>query len=670
MNSPRDFVLLSTAMRTLLFFLALAFVVPFIGRPQSSPATRPASETVTVRGIAVREADASPVANATLVVRTADNSVDFPETWTKIGGRSDAKSLESFPALRAKLMQAGGWRAAHSALTRADGKFEIQVPRNCTFFVIDAEAEGWRSTEQRRHSLEDSDLGDGIVVLLNPAIRAQGRVLDPDGKPVAGAWVENAHFDAWGERYYESMPVGRVTNAKGEFTFPALASMHEVTEIVIYKDPFVPLKLTSGNLSGNIWNVEARMQPGFPIRVILKNSDGTTARDPNLVVERPGVEDYEPFGSEHLVAADGSILFPAIPAGSYDLSAIIDGHRVKLNKTPVIIPIPNGKTDLNFTLPTDDSTESGKVKSSNSATPRSSRMILHVMDGATSRPVTKFDYFLLNSPPLSTGLPNFYLLNLDGKNTLEIDGAPMMGESLAEHNWFIHIRAAGYQEYRDNLSVKEGGIGELTISLDRACSVRGRVVDASTGRPIAAAEIRYRTLPVNSYGEGVRETISLADGTFHLGGFGKKIQILVAANGYCEAHSNTIDLAPGERRDLGIIKIGKGGSIRGTVKDKSGNPVRSGSVAAEIKTDLKSPDFPMVYSRAATIEQDGTFQLDLLFPGAWQLKATAAESVSTFGPPGWAGPTSQSVRVTVEAGETQTVILQLADAPGKNSADK
>jgi hypothetical protein len=177
--------------------------------------------------------------------------------------------------------------------------------------------------------------------------------------------------------------------------------------------------------------------------------------------------------------------------------------------------------------------------------------------------------------------------------------------------------------------------------------------------PIGGSKIRWRPIPVSSYGPGHYDTVSLADGTFELRGLPRgEIQVIALTRDRVEAHSPVLDLRPGESRSLEPLVLTSGGTIRGRVvpndvKSENVVPHIGGSVVAMFDGVLESASFPLEYFHQCHLGRDGGFELPSLRAGRWKL---AWRNADRFGmpPPRW---TDDGTLVDVKDGEVHEVTL-------------
>lgn len=594
------------------------------------------SREVKIHGLAIRADNAQPVADAFLMVRTADDAVDFPQTWAALGDVTKIREASRYDYIQKRVREIGGWKPARTARTRADGTFDINVPRDSIFFVVDAEAEGLICNDGPRHSVDDPETKEGIIIIMQTAPSVAGRVLDPDGKPVAGAWVRRQYYPEWGVKYAQMLPLARCSDASGEYYFPVADGKLQIwAPNSNSRIPLVSAECEFENIIGKRQNVETRLQRGYPLKIKLECEDHSPAKNVDITNRPDGDNEIYPWVQSVSSDENGECVWPALPAGRYNFEARFENGRTPILSAPVQVPSAPGAPIPIFTIPAVVTRPSEERWRERTASCPSSKIIIHVRDAVTSRPVVKFDYLILNGPGMSMGLPETYDPNKDPNGVIDAEGPPMFLRRSEEHYWWCDIRAGGYQNARIRETVHENSQKEITVDLLRSCGVHGKVIDAATSRPVALAGVLYREIPYRSYGRGTDAAKTVGDGTFRLGGVGGMLQILIDAEGYCEAQSQVIELAPGESRDIGNIMMSQGGAIHGKVKSCDGKPVSGGCIYAEIASMKSGLFLPMYYARSASVDENGEFTIEHVFPGKWQIRAIPKQRSSIVGPPGF-----------------------------------
>jgi RNA polymerase sigma-70 factor (ECF subfamily) len=160
-----------------------------------------------------------------------------------------------------------GSSVEHRTTSRADGSFEVPVPKGMGYLVsVDPAfatvlgADVWSRIAQR-----------GIVVVVAPAIEVSGDVVDPDGRAIEGAEVAvktgRAFAAATGLALDASLEIPRrmKTDADGRFELDAVPSMNGA-RLDVQKAGFEPAAQPAPD------------RPAHDIRVVLARAQGLVLR--------------------------------------------------------------------------------------------------------------------------------------------------------------------------------------------------------------------------------------------------------------------------------------------------------------------------------------------------------------------------------------------------------
>lgn len=135
---------------------------------------------------------------------------------------------------------------------------------------------------------------------------------------------------------------------------------------------------------------------------------------------------------------------------------------------------------------------------------------------------------------------------------------------------YLQVRGARFQEEWKSLTIAEGGVQHVEIELEAGKALRGRVLDAATGAPIPGAR-------VGDSWTMKRAVVSADDGSFELAGLkdNRYVMCYVRANGYAAFDENV-----GTKLDQElIVRLSRGGEVRGRVVDRDGAAIRGTYVA-------------------------------------------------------------------------------------------
>ncbi len=175
----------------------------------------------------------------------------------------------------------------------------------------------------------------------------------------------------------------------------------------------------------------------------------------------------------------------------------------------------------------------------------------------------------------------------------------------------VRAWAEGFVEGKvEGIEVAAGSVREgVEIRLERGASVRGKVLAADSGEPIAHAQIEMER-------KGPRSTPyvraqSAVDGSFELSGVRPGIvRLEVSHDSFLGGNSDSMSLRPGEALEGLIVSLARGGAVEGSALDDSGVPLK-GSVQA-----VPPGGGAVKYAR---LDSGGLFRLEGLVPGDWSL---------------------------------------------------
>jgi len=227
----------------------------------------------------------------------------------------------------------------------------------------------------------------------------------------------------------------------------------------------------------------------------------------------------------------------------------------------------------------------------------------------------------------------------------DADGRYRLDTLADEATYFIEAVAAAHAPFGRLVTTKR--VRTLDFTLPGAGRVEGRVSDATTGAPVANAEV---VLVTGLMGAGAAPASVVADA---LGRFvfehalpGPVVLLDARAPGYARATVGYDAKAPrfvkaGETLIVDL-PLPLGGVVRGTVRGDDGRPIAFASVVAWI------PRSPVDGEVAALTDASGGYRLAGLRPESWWLTVTA---------PGWASPVEES-ETKVDVGDGQPEVVR------------
>jgi protocatechuate 3,4-dioxygenase beta subunit len=177
---------------------------------------------------------------------------------------------------------------------------------------------------------------------------------------------------------------------------------------------------------------------------------------------------------------------------------------------------------------------------------------------------------------------------IDGARVFSFDSGGGGGSDSATSDAEGRFRQDGYQEgstvtlivsaegyARLRTSVKAPGTG-VSLVLSTAGTLRGRVEDGDTRRPLEAFSVRWSTLRSASIQTSSGRDFQAPDGFFELPDVGAtKVELTASAPGYLAGQLTAVEVGEGEVKEGIVLSIKKGKTVSGRVLDpltRSGVP--------------------------------------------------------------------------------------------------
>ena len=227
-------------------------------------------------------------------------------------------------------------------------------------------------------------------------------------------------------------------------------------------------------------------------------------------------------------------------------------------------------------------------------------------------------------------------------------------DAINKHQQKMISKKSGWQRNFDNIEFNiKKDMEPVTIYVENAVTVTGRVVDPN-GNPVAGATVApAHTGTGNSITGDTRFSVSTNEsGNFvmYLPASGKSQYNLVAHDGaYSEWRTwangvmEPIQTKPGDTINDVTIHLNRICTVRGTVKDKDGNPVAGNQVRAHA-ADLKANRY---YDPTSRTDENGNFELRFIRPGKHYIQTDPFFLVANE------APDVMSKMVELESGEAK-----------------
>ncbi len=455
----------------------------------------------------------------------------------------------------------------------------------------------------KRATIPGAQLASGrrVTLLLDPAATVLGRVVDPQGRPLAGVAVSAVAEAVVGERAFAATdPVAdrAFTDAQGRFVLRRLHP-EEGYEVRASRQGAFPAaeRTTVGPATAPPRNLTLVLAPARPARGRVQDREGRPIAGAEILLRpalRRGQEGFSASaaaGGNDAIRAEsdpqGTFLVPECPAVEVELLVRKKGFAPMvlpaLRIPPAGGPADKGPADLGLFVLRPGVRLAGRVV------------------GGNGRGVPGAEIFPLDRPPVAhqneravRGLKPAATTALDGVFALEdlAGGTPV----------HLLVRAPGYLTAVVR-AVRPPTAAPLKIRLESEEVLRGRVVDEA-GEPVAGARLDLRWQdhleeePERRIGTPLlRMTRSEADGRFELREIPEgSVSLGAAAPGFVALAGMEIELPrPADAGELRLV-LDRGAVVQGRVTSAEGEPVAAVRVAVE--------------GAAATTDDDGFYWLE------------------------------------------------------------
>ena len=497
------------------------------------------------------------------------------------GGRpiSGAEIQLSAPGPETHLLQMRGHRTEplHRTTSDAEGRFTVGnlEPGRLD---LSATARGYAETVVR--GLEAIAGGDGTVdlgtVILESGVRLEGRVVDPDGQPLAEAVVKWLRWPAGrGARGFSGMtelaevssdPDGRFViedlGAGAKWTLEARLRGYTEAQVdgveAPASEPVVLVLTPKGSLRGTVVDDRGEPVPEAHVSVMHEREGGGS------------------HGSQLRCDADGRFEVEVDAPSRVQVSASLE----ELRSEPTTLEVTAGQVieDLRLVMVPGAAVEGLVLGPSGEP-----------IEGAEVRYYGGRLFTRFGQPPLSDDQGRFRLGGLE----------PGL--------LHITVSAKGFASVDRQVDVRAGKTQSVEIRLREGREVRGRVVDEQLA-PIGGAQVSL------SGGGGSDRGVSDADGSFALRVPDGSYQLRAFKQGFVEAVlAEKVEVA--SEPILGLeIQLSKGGAIVGRILGIEPDRFRDLQVTAGSRY------------RAQAVDHQGGYRIEPLPPGDWEVVASEMSS--------------------------------------------
>lgn len=481
------------------------------------------------------------------------------------------------------------WARRFDAVTDAEGRFALGL-KNETHVRLAVRASGYAPLDaERTLARGEHELGD---IALEAGVVLEGRVIDPNGRPVAEAQLfsrprsNGFTFEMPGR----GRPPLAKTDEQGRFKIDMLASGPWRMLVTSEDHPDKTFDGETDRPGVHTRGLEFALDEGAQIAGRVTGAGGNVLATLQVSAQPRGENDegndgfsFGPGGftapRKAKVGADGSFLMRGLkPNQNYKLDA-------QKAESAFFGFGGTGRSGVNA--------KSGDRGIEVPYKPEPA-IVCQVVDAASGKPVTEMDV----KAGYGWMMP---LMDADGKpkasfpdGNVRFDRLPPRFGGGGGSGLKLRIDATGYKSFESGelADAKGQDIDLGVVRLERAPVCRVQVLDLSSGKPIAGAEVTLReqggeqgemfggvrvrraisgSRTIND--QGMSQGTTGADGSVVLSSFpGKQATLQVAHEDYAKWKSAPITLsASGDHQET--VKLARGGEVLVSVVDAKGRPV-------------------------------------------------------------------------------------------------
>jgi protocatechuate 3,4-dioxygenase beta subunit len=460
----------------------------------------------------------------------------------------------------------GGETSTRRARTDARGKFRLAGLGARSYSIRASKAEYLPATFPGIAAAVSTP--GTVAIALTKAAAVSGRVIDTDGHPVAGARVRFVADEGLrailrnGPAAFLARP-GAGTRPDGAFRLRGLAPEKNLT-LEATRPGYVPARrpgitLRSGEV---VKDVALVLKHGLEARGRVADGAGQPVAGAEIRVSRPergsnrfmvvmgGMGQREK--PDATSGADGSFRVAGLEPGEYALAVSREGYAVK--RVPSVNVVADRPNDWPPIVLSPGVAIAGFVRNAKG----------EAVVGAQI-----FTFAVNAGPGGSTATDPEGRFRLDGFDT--------------SRAVMLSVRADGYGSLQREVTPPSE---DLSLVLKTTGTIRGRVEDAATTRPVADFTVSFNApqgfggVQIRMGGGQNEKSFQSTDGTFELTDVpAGKWKVSASASGYRPAELSGIEVGEGETKEGVVLSLKKGGSVSGRVLDPRGTGVPNASVS-------------------------------------------------------------------------------------------
>jgi RNA polymerase sigma factor (sigma-70 family) len=389
------------------------------------------------------------------------------------------------------------------------------------------------------------------VVTLARGAAVSGRVLDPGGRPVAGAKII-AELAAEPFPVLDASRDGVTSGADGAFKFESLAAGSY--RFVAFHDEYAPSTTPPLALDGThpAERVEVRMTAGAVLRGVVVGDGGRPI--PTALVRLTGVGSISwRLSREAFTDAHGRFALRGLPARAVDVAATCDEGSTELVRVDLAAGPTSVARDVTLAIANRGALEGAVVGSDGAGVPEAQ---------------------VLAEPERTGMLGEREAWEARGVGSVVADGGGRFRfAGLPSGAYRVRAVRPGHSDDALHLAppvAAATGDRDVRVTVPADGRVRGKIAYKDGGTPdLYTVEI-----------DAVRpEPFSSPDGAFELAATGGAHDVVVTGPTFARTRVANVAVREGAATDVGTIVVEKGRTVSGRVLDASGAPVAGAAVA-------------------------------------------------------------------------------------------
>jgi len=489
--------------------------------------------------------------------------------------------------------------------TDVDGRFEMLLDpvRDAHTAYVE---HGDFLAEQRQFTA--TQLAEPCEIVLHRGASVRGRVVDRDGRPVAGAQIRLGQWIG-----YLAAPRGLSAN-DGTFEIRNVSAGR--VEVATFARGFAPTRRAVDVPAGEraAAEVVVSLEPGHEIagRVVDRDGRGIHRVRVTPIAHGPSGR-WQPADEVH-TTRDGAFRFVDLPAGGVTLDCF--GMDVARKEEP---NVGAGRRDVVIVME------------------RPGRLAGRVVDDATGAPVPRFSVRFVD-PELQPGerrVSGYGVEWLRGLTFTDADGVWRTESERFDVGAVlgVEVTADGCAPavLRRVIASADPDPNAFVLRLQRATRIAGKVVDARTGAPIGDARIAvfddaHPLLGRDPFADPRTASHTAADGSFAIDGASVgEVRLVVRHPDWPVAFDGPFATAAGTATSR-TIALREGSTIRGTAVDANGNPVVDATIALadEVANGMR------ILGVSTRTDRNGRFELPRLLGMQYLVYGSGRASDGTF----------------------------------------